>query len=218
MILPSEKLVYIKVPKTASTSIATILWDSVEIEIRSSQRQAALINLNAGGGRSIGANGWHVRLADVLVFLGNQAQDYKYFSVIRDPLERFISAYNYAGLKALKKRQDLISVDDTIEMLMQRQYNKLPRQLGLHLLPQTSWLQDTQGNIPDYLNLFALENLAEAVDFLRTFQSLKSRKLLHKNKVKKPIIEKDNISKDNLKKILDFYEEDSCLYQKLVKP
>ncbi len=163
MILPDRKIIYIKIPKTASTAVSAAIWDHYGID-RESVSDAA-INLNTYFGDPLGVDGWHVDYARIMAHLGTAFAEYTAFSVIRDPLDRTVSVYRWA--KSKRPNNSCLRDFPTFLQALEDGNPALPNQARLHARAQIGWLRTADGTLGD-IELFDQAHLNDLVPFFET--------------------------------------------------
>ena len=110
------KAIYIKIPKTGGTTISSNIWRKYKMSDRGTPKfkpngngieHDIVLNLNVSKrnlSKGINKNawhkglGWHVAYSEIEKYLNNinePIEEYAKFSVIREPVSRFISQYRF---------------------------------------------------------------------------------------------------------------------------
>lgn len=120
--------------------------------------------------------------------------EYRTFSVIRHPIDRVVSEYNYL-INVGRKFEDFNSFLDLF--LNKENYRKFDN----HNLSNFDYLSNEDGEIPDEIKIFKFFD-AEGIS---NFIGFKNKKIGHHNSMTKMIKEINNEQKE---RILDFYKDD----------
>lgn len=144
MIFPDKKIVYIKIPKTGSTSVYRYFADL--------DTYSTIINLNHLHGirrdprcfrRGKGwALGGHVSAQDIRWHLKDEYARYFKFTVVRNPYERLVSNYFWQRAKSRAP----VSFKGFVKALIEDP-SVLPKQCQLHAIPQMHWITDEAGEL-----------------------------------------------------------------------
>ena len=166
----------------------------------------------------------------------NINKDYEKFTVIREPIKRFVSAYleiildtsDYRGGRYkhnINLSKDRINFLDELLKSNLSDEDKFVEYLDLienkwffyepHCIPQIYYITDKDNNIQKNLNIFKLEYIDELEKFLNT-KLEKHNKCENINLQKKILfyIENNNVIKEKIEKI---YSEDIKLYNSFLK-
>lgn len=143
-----------------------------------------------------------------------QGKTLNYIAVLRNPIDRFCSAFNYlrdgGGNKvdnAFQLKNNLNNyenIDDFIIHKFSNKNKKCPVQNWIHFVPQVQFLPLNRKN----LNVYSIENLYKIEEDFSIF-------LKHRNKSKNsmsPTI----VGRNARLKLEEFYYEDMSLWQKLL--
>jgi len=184
-----QQKIFIHIPKNAGTSI-TRSWQGFAME-------------------------GHHTVEFYKVFLKNKFEDYETFCVIRDPMDRFVSNYNYAratksfwhdvsGNAKYGKHPDYdkvvnLSLEETAVLL-----DKEQEKFGIHWYPQSYWI--SSGGEISIDKIYNFETIEK--DLLQNYNI----KLKTLNKIERSEIE---ISKKTLEIIRKIYKEDYELIDKM---
>ncbi|MDJ0825027.1 MAG: sulfotransferase family 2 domain-containing protein [Rhodobacter sp.] len=163
MIIPEKKLFYIKIPKTGSTSVAQVIWQAYGIG--RNDRSDRVINLNWPAEGPLDHRGWHMSLDRILDHLGADADRYRGFTVIREPVERMMSVYRWAKSKATARGNPCLDDFAAFLTAVFEDDARLPPQARLHSLPQCDWLRGG-GAWSGELSIFTLDRLQECGRYL----------------------------------------------------
>lgn len=176
MIFPDKKLVYIKIPKTGSSTI----WEY----INKLDAYHSIINLNRLHGvrrdprcfsRGQGKKGGHVAAQDIAWYLGDAYDTYFKFTIVRDPFARLLSNYSWQFSKG--------STDLDFSRFVDKLINRprtLPKQALTHSIPQINWITNEDGEvIIDRIG--RLENLTAEMASICAENNLPQMQLGHRN-------------------------------------
>ena len=220
------KVIYIKIPKTGSTTISSNIWRNYNIKrsdksVKSTKENYKyVINLNFLPKFRLNRNecGWHVpyfRIKEYLEHKNLDIEEYNKFSIIREPVSRFVSQYkhvsskypNFGVRKSIDYYFDCISNND----------KRLKTKSKIFSKKQTFWLNDENGLIPEDMKLFTTKTMNDkkTIDYLSDIMGFEfdTEKRKNVSKIKKEII----ISSELRSKIENFYSEDCELYEKINK-
>jgi hypothetical protein len=190
MIVVPEKVVYIKVPKAASTTIAKLFWarhgvdqfSNLKPDVATAVRhfvpldkvgeQIPVLNGNWFYNRS-GAFGWHAGYDDMMHVFGDQLANFHWVASVRHPVARLFSVFSF---QVAKKRiaASLTSGDfETFCEMVFTDSPKLTPQQRIHSWAQTRWLpKGTDGPDLSIVRQEALgADLAALADRIPTFAS-----------------------------------------------
>jgi Sulfotransferase family len=205
LIILDKKVIYIKIPKTGSSTITTSIWDHYGMERQSLHEKVVNLNFLAVNGTN---SHWHVRYKSIEEYLGAETKDFVSFSIIREPMERLISAYRWSAQKA-PQHPILQSYEVFLETLVERP-ESLPQLVRIWSSPQVFWLKNKNGEIPPDLKIFTLDQIAECVPFFDTHLGFVPEFGRVNESVKRPV----EIT-DRAKAIVDgLYFEDFELFNK----
>jgi len=159
MIVIPEKVVFIKVPKAASTTIARLFWDHYKVEqfahlkpdVAAQIRyfmsldqvgpQIPVLNGNWFYNRS-GAFGWHTAYGDLKHLFGEQLADFHWVASVRHPVARLFSAFSF---QIAKKRIDASLCSGDFERFCDQVFSGgkgLSQQQRIHTWSQSRWLPE----------------------------------------------------------------------------
>ena len=157
MIVVPEKVVFVKVPRTASSTIADLFWSKYGMARQLKQDQNAatamqyflplyqlatkmpLINGNWFFNRA-GAFGWHASHKDLVHIFGAQLDDYHWVTSVRHPVHRLFSVFSF---QVSKGRIAAKLTPEEFERFCHRVFTQdaqLTVQQAIHTWPQTHWL------------------------------------------------------------------------------
>ena len=186
MIDRTNGVIYVKIPKTAGTSILeTFLqphgfsiteWDNDVVTNINHVDAIRISDVFRMPGRTKRYNGWHTSARDIQRFLGADFARYRRFASVRHPYDRLVSNYEYQRSKG----REVDSFDRFVDALAHHPH-QLHRQVQLHAVPQWFWLCNDAGE-PLIDRIVRWESID--VDFaqLRSDWRLPSAALPHRNK------------------------------------
>ena len=181
MIVIPEKVVFIKVPKAASTTIARLFWDHYNVEqfahlkpdVAAQIRyfmsldkvgpQIPVLNGNWFFNRS-GAFGWHTAYTDLKHLFGEQLADFHWVASVRHPVARMFSAFSF---QVAKKRIDASLCSGAFERFCDEVFSgggRLTHQQRIHTWSQSRWLPEI-GEDVDF-SIIRQERIAEDIQRL----------------------------------------------------
>ena len=223
MIIVPEKVVYIKVPKAASTTIAKLFWDAYGIneDGQMSPRVATnvrhfvplstvgekipVLNGNWFFNRS-GAFGWHTSYQDLDYLFGEQLTDYHWVASVRHPVSRLFSAFTF---QVAKKRLAATVCSAHFEEFCRLVFSNSPlltQQQRIHTWPQSDWLPKVGD--PVRVSIIRQESLAEDINRLvRSVPTFGMARLSHAGKSFEGKW-REYISLELQNRIEDYYAED----------
>ena len=188
MIVIPEKVVLLKVPKAASTSLARLFWDRYQVDpftklrtgvatsvryrlkLEESGLQLPVLNGNWFFNRTADF-GWHCSFAELQCLFGDQLQDYHWIGSVRHPVARLFSAFSFqVGKGRLPMQLTKTDFAKFVELVITN-HPSLSMQQRIHTWPQSVWLPPEGGDRS--LTLVRqesyLEDLAALVDRVPTF-------------------------------------------------
>jgi len=157
MIVIPEKIVLLKVPKAASTSLARLFWDRYEMDpftklrtgVATSVRyrlklaetgtQLPVLNGNWFFNRTADF-GWHCSFAELQCLFGNQLKDYHWIGSVRHPVARLFSAFSFQVAKGRLPMQLTKTDFAKFVELVVTNHPSLSMQQRIHTWPQSVWL------------------------------------------------------------------------------
>lgn len=153
-------LIFIHIPKTAGTSIEASIDLNGDWRIEDQDRLFGKISSRRILRKNFSSNFLqHLNFREISLLLGGRIDDFKIFSVVRDPWTRFLSSYK-------RKDPDLCEFvkwrsSQNIESFSLNEYSKLLRWVRHpHLNTQSSFLSSCSQNIPDSrIKIFKFEEL-----------------------------------------------------------
>ena len=197
MIVIPEKVVYIKVPKAASTTIARLFWDRYGVEQSSSMNcdvatnvrhffcldQVAgtvpVLNGNWFFNRS-GAFGWHAAYRDLTHVFGEQLNGYHWVASVRHPVSRLFSVFSF---QVAKRRINASLTERDFASFCRAVFDgglSLTQQQHVHTWSQSQWVPTPSDG--QELSLIRQENLADDVAALAArIPSFSGVQLAHSN-------------------------------------
>jgi len=205
MIILDKKVIYIKVPKTGSSTITTSIWERYGMKRLSLHDN--VVNLNFVENK--GPRGhWHVSFKKIEKYLGDEIRDYVSFTTIRDPLDRIISAYRWSAQKV--PDNPLFQSLEWFLRTVEEEPESLNWFLRMHCAPQVYWLRNLKGEIDPNMRIFTLERLSECVGFFQEHLAFTPQFGRVNESIKRTVDVNDRV-----KSIVDrMYGEDYELYHK----
>jgi len=181
-----RKVIFIHVPKSAGVALSNALY-----------------------GRSLG----HIPFFAMRRFLGASTDEYYFFTYIRDPKSRFVSAVNYArdnwdeikGSKGLPSKDVLFG--DINNIAISWLEGKSDDELNYIFKTQSFYVE----NGDNFVNLFLFENIASSLDFLKKDTGLD----IEIKKMNSSIRKREEISDRADNALRAVYERDYRLYAKV---
>jgi Sulfotransferase family len=181
----STQIVFVKVPKTAGTSVLLTFLHPHGFTL-SDWDNEVVVNLNRVDGfrisdrfrmpdRTKRYNGWHVSARDLRRYLGADATRYRWFTVVRHPYDRLVSTYEFQRAKG----RELPDFHRFVEAVAGSPH-ELHRQVQLHTIPQSDWLRDA-GGAPLVEHVLKWEQLPSCFERLREAWDLPSVELGQEN-------------------------------------
>ena len=157
MIVIPEKVVYIKVPKAASTTIARLFWERHGVQQFATLSQDVattvrhFVSLDQVGDRipvlngnwfynRSGAFGWHAGYRDLVHVFGDELADFHWVASVRHPVSRLFSVFSF---QVARERIDASLCARDFESFCERVFSDgagLTPQQRIHTWPQVSWL------------------------------------------------------------------------------
>ena len=163
--------------------------------------------------------GWHVpyyQIKDYLNKIDESIEDFSKFSIIREPVSRFVSGFRWLKQKQKSYKKLYKSIDYYFDCVYNKD-NILNLEDDIFSEKQTYWLNDENGLVPEDMKLFTIDkmNEPETIDYLSDITKFKFNTENRKNisKKKSEII----ISSELRSRIENFYSEDCELYEKINK-
>ena len=223
MIIIPEKVVYIKVPKAASTTIARLFWNAYGInedgqlspKVATNIRhfmplstvgpKIPVLNGNWFFNRS-GAFGWHTSYDDLAYLFGDQLSDYHWIASVRHPVARLFSAFTFQVAKERLAAAVCTAHFEEFCRLVFSNSPHLTQQQRLHTWPQSMWLPSA--SVPVRFSIIRQESLAEDLKRMsRDVPTFGSARLSHIGKSFEGKW-RDYVSPDLQRKIEEYYAED----------
>ena len=225
------KVIYIKIPKTGGTTISSNIWRKYNMSfkgkplIRFNRTNEHDIVLNLNISKRINKNGWHkglgwhVAYSEIEKYLkdtNKSIQQFIKFSVIREPVSRFISQYRFISPSKSKNDPLIKSIDYYFDCVSNNDERLTKRDI-MFGRKQTYWLNNENGLIPEDMKLFTTKTINDkkTLDYLNYIMGFEfdTEKRKNVSKIKKEII----VSSELRSKIENFYSEDCELYEKINK-
>lgn len=126
-ILPEKKILFIHIPKTGGSSVETYL-----------QRLGFGMSMFSTTDNSKGCTPQHFH-RDLLLEYAFPGEFDAVFTIVRDPVERFKSEYNFRMQIRQKNGNDIIPVSAWVKSVL-KQYQENPFAFDNHLRPQSHFL------------------------------------------------------------------------------
>ena len=199
----SRKFIYLRVPRTGSTSLSNFLIEHLEF-CRDSDFHAPVPYNGITGLNFSAAESAHANLDDILGYgiLKYPLSDYSVFGVIRDPVDRFLSSAWHAC-----QHQGVEAMDNNQAVMFAWQAGSPSAPI---FRPQTAWLLHERKPID---KIFAYEHLDRlAQEILGSGQARVTFR--HRSDSRK---HRSSDLDDSLKrKILTVYQDDQDLYERVL--
>ena len=190
MIVVPEKIVYIKIPRTGSSTIADLFWSKYGVNQQDKQDQNAstamqyllplyqlatkvpVINGNWFFNRAA-AFGWHSSHKDLGYIFGEQLNGYRWVTSVRHPVRRMFSVFSFQVAKG-RIAGDLTAAN--FEDFCHRvfvQHKSLTLQQVIHTWPQTHWLPpvNRMGDITIIRQEQLVSDLSACADRIPSFRA-----------------------------------------------
>mgnify|MGYP001442885822 FL=1 len=204
MIDLKNKIIFILIPKTGGQSIENYF---LRINDLSNKDKASLFLFKNSHESNMSRANAHLTLEmyEKYYFGGEIPEDFKIFSVVRNPHNRFVSESKYRKFRFgfIKFRLPM-----TLLIFIYKRYGKkvnIFRDIYDHLIPQIKYLE---GNARNRINILRLENLNSEFERLVLSWGLPNHKLKHINKSASSVKRSNHLSPDILKFINNEYKED----------
>lgn len=203
MIIKDKKIIFIKIPKTGSTTIFSQIWNFYKMSRLTKNNN--VINLNFLDESFL--QNWHIEFSRIESYLNFDLNDYKIFSIIRNPLQRLESVYRWNKEKNLNDKK-FYSFNKFIESFLE---NKIfDKNTELHLKNQTYWLKNNKKEIDKKIILLNFDNFNLNCEFLSKQFNFKISSNFSVNKSKKFDVKLDE---DLLNELKRYYKEDFQLFK-----
>ncbi len=204
MIDLKNKIIFIHIPKTGGQSIENYF---LRINDLSNKDKASLFLFKNSHESNMSRSNAHLTLEmyEKYYFGGEIPEDFKIFSVVRNPYNRFVSESKYRKFRFgfIKFRLPM-----TLLIFIYKRYGKkvnIFRDVYDHLIPQIKYLE---GNARNRINILRLENLNSEFERLVLSWGLPNHKLKYINKSASSVKRSNHLSPDILKFINNEYKED----------
>ncbi len=204
MIDLKNKIIFIHIPKTGGQSIEDYF---LRINDLSNKDKASLFLFKNSRESNMSRSNDHLTLEmyEKYYFGGEIPEDFKIFSVVRNPYNRFVSESKYSKLRFgfIKFRLPMRFL-----IFIYKRYGKkvnIFRDIYDHLIPQIKYLE---GNARNRIIILRLENLNSEFERLVLSWGLPNHKLKHINKSASSVKRSNHLSPDILKFINNEYKED----------
>lgn len=202
MISHSHKTIFIHIPKCGGQSIETCFLD--DLGLSWANRAPLLLrqnnNLETGPPRLA-----HMIASDYVKFhyaSEEMFNQYYSFSILRDPVSRIISMYNYLGLKGRFRR--VLSFDAFLFDFISECFKNNGSRFWF-IRPQQDFISNLDGEIL-VNDIFRLEDIETAFPLIKKKSNLCSE-LRHVNSSKK-MLKRENLTKDHISFIKEYYSGD----------
>ena len=160
--------------------------------------------------------GWHVAYSEIEKYLkdtNKSIQQFIKFSVIREPVSRFISQYRFISPSKSKNDPLIKSIDYYFDCVSNNDERLTKRDI-MFGRKQTYWLNNENGLIPEDMMLFTTKTMNDkkTIDYLSDITKFKfnTENRIHVSDKRKKI----NISPELRSKIENYFSEDYELYEK----
>ncbi len=210
MIFLNDKLIYIKIPKTGSTSIALSLLGNYGTDITNrGPYENGIVNINRIYRPHMRFYGWHATFSELASYV-KDINDYRVFTVLRDPVDRVHSVYKWQKHK--DKDNPLLRTFDIFVENYRNKNERIGRQAYLHLLPQSYWIEGALAH--PMMKFFRIEDIDMNLGKFEEFSGFKFMPT-HENRAK--INEPLQMSIETSNFINNFYSKDIKLFRRLFK-
>ena len=212
IIIPCKKFVFLRVPRTASTSLSHFIGQNVSHFEDMKHTPVYYADYYTDKSISLGdVNSVHDNL-DQIVHKGlltfDEAINFRVFAVMRDPVQRFIST------SCLLNNNKEADINQIVELQLEQLADPLKKKNG-NFRPQTHWIKFNNKQISD---IFCYENLNSIIKEMWSYLNIQeSSELIYKHRVNE---RKDKISVlDSFlaNKIKSMYNDDVEIHQKLLR-
>lgn len=185
-VFDKHRFVYIHIPKTGGKSVSRML----------------------GVTRTV-----HLGVRDYEILLGEKINEYTFLATVRDPIQRFISAWNYIlqggnGSKENLLRRDILNSYGDINSFILEGVESSGLINHNFFRSQVSFIKNDSGHIDDSVTIIKVENLSEVSSVIPP-DMLVSSAVPHINQSSKSYI---LLTASGLKRLAEIYEND---YEKL---
>ena len=199
---------FLQPPKTATTSISKVLGPRNLVE------KHRVLFENKYKNHPLYRGTFDIRHCTpehLISIFGRQVFEFFSFCCVRQPIERILSSFSFGKAKELWKVYDGLSSNTTLTEYISWLHKNRHRKDILILLPQTTW---THNNVFP-VEILRFENLANSWQSMLEKHQIKGLPpLTHENKSQHKDW-REEISGENLKKVLDFTQDDAKLYPEL---
>ena len=152
MIDTCRRIILVKIPKTASSSLLDALLEPLGRSLEDVPRPP-IINVNLVANFAISArfrvpgrpkryNGWHVSARDCKRYLGDDFDGYQSVTVVRNPFDRIVSNFEFQ-----RGKQRSVGTFDEFVRGVCHDLESMHPQVQLHAIPQVEWITDRRGAV-----------------------------------------------------------------------
>ena len=214
-----SKLLFVHIPKNAGSYVESILNDN-NIKVGKFDDKVKKYNKSkpydvVSDEKHGQCSHWHIppKYNKNINFDG-----YITFAVLRDPIDRILSEYNWVSTRDINHDFSEMIFDDDINSWVDKILSK-PKDINFvhdcHILPQLEFLTDVNGNMVE--NILLTDNIVEDLnDFLIDYGykniNIKPEKI---NNSKYNKFTREDLSPESIEKIKNYYKDDYELIEVL---
>jgi hypothetical protein len=158
MIDLKNKVIYVHVPKTGGTSIEKYFLDLLGLETKDAAAIGVFKNLDKTSNLERGNQHCSLRMIEDYFFGGEIPSEFKIFSTVRNPYDRFYSELNYRRLPPPGRFPFSFRLPAHFLMFLAEKKFTLLKDLNSHMRPQYEYLL---GKSERRVRLLRLENLQD---------------------------------------------------------
>lgn len=216
MLLHDKKLIFIHIPKTGGKSITqalqrysgrVVVGESKDYEDQASKDLLiGNYDLSSPGPQAL----HHLTLSELVKYkyiTKDQLKEYTIFSVVRNPYDRFLSAYNYHEM------YKHFNIDNAIKYITSHVYEKNMSRLDnlRHFIPQSDFLIYKGKMYPKFIFRFETDLQYQCPKFIQKKLEYKQNDFFlgHVNETR---YETHEHSKALINFVNDFYDRDFCYF------